>query len=158
MPKDGTQTLQTILQGGLAVASVEGLGGLTIGSLASELGLSKSGLYGHFKSKEKLQIAILQNAIDRFVEAVVAPAFKAPRGEPRVRALFERWLNWAHAVDLPGGCPFVSAAVEFDDKPGRIRDFIVKSTMPIENRQSRDENVRTNVKTLATPCLRKNSI
>jgi AcrR family transcriptional regulator len=127
MPKDGSQTLSHILEGGLAVASVHGLGGITIGALASELGMSKSGLYGHFKSKEKLQLAILQNAIDRFVEGVIAPALKAPRGEPRVRALFESWLSWAHATDLPGGCPFVTAAVEFDDQPGAIRDFVAKS-------------------------------
>lgn len=123
----GDLTKLKILENGVALASVEGLGGVTIGNLAKQVGMSKSGLYGHFKSKEKLQLAILQMALDRFVEEVVLPALKAPRGEPRVRAMFERWMTWDHADFMPGGCIFVDAAVELDDQPGPLRDLLVQA-------------------------------
>lgn len=123
----GNLTKQKILENGVAMASVEGLGGVTIGNLAKMVGLSKSGLYGHFNSKENLQLAILQNAIDRFIEQVVLPALKTPRGEPRVRALFERWLTWDHSEFMPGGCLFVDAAVELADQPGPLRDLLVQA-------------------------------
>jgi AcrR family transcriptional regulator len=97
---------------------------LTIGSLAARVELSKSGLFAHFKSKESLQLQVLERARDRFIEEVVRPALKAPRGERRVRALFERWL----AVSRAGGseCLFVSASAEFDDQPGPVRDQLVR--------------------------------
>ena len=123
----GAQTKRMILDRGMALASVVGLSGVTIGTLASELSLSKSGLYGHFKSKENLQMEILQAAIDRFVERVVAPGLKAPRGEPRVLALLEHWRAWDESAAMPGGCLFVDAAVELDDQPGPLRDLLVQS-------------------------------
>jgi len=123
----GSQTRQAILDRGIAMASVVGLGGVTIGGLAAELGMSKSGLYAHFQSKEALQLALLQEGSERFVDHVVVPALKHARGEPRVRALLERWFRWASVDGLPGGCIFVEASVEFDDQPGRVRERLLGS-------------------------------
>ena len=94
---------------------------MTIGSLADLTHMSKSGLFAHFGSKESLQLATVRHARDQFVNLVIRPALAAPRGEPRVRALFENWLDWDTNV-LPGGCLFVAAAVEFDDEPGAVRE------------------------------------
>src|SRR5512140_581658 len=121
MPK-GAQTREAILDHGLRLASELGLEGLTIGRLAEALELSKSGLFAHFGSKEALQVAVLDRAGERFAEVVVRPALAAPRGEARLRALFERWLAWPREVALPGGCIFVQAASELDDRPGAARD------------------------------------
>ncbi len=121
----GQDTRATILEHALALSSRFGLEGLTIGTLASEVGMTKSGVYAHFDSKEALQVAVLDTARDRFVELVVAPGLRAPRGEPRVRELFERWVAWGERTVLPGGCPFVAAASEFDDRPGSVRDTLV---------------------------------
>ncbi|MFT3771289.1 MAG: TetR/AcrR family transcriptional regulator [Minicystis sp.] len=118
----GEDTRKTVLDAALALASEEGLMGVTIGRLADRVGMSKSGLFAHFSSKENLAVEILKEAADRFVSAVVAPALKARRGEPRVTALFDRWLAWERI--LPGGCVFVVAAVELDDKPGPARDVL----------------------------------
>ena len=91
-------------------------------TLAEDLQLSKSGLFGHFRSKEALQIQVLDHAASRFVEAVVRPALAQPRGEPRLRSLFHRWLDWARSSPMPGGCLFVAAATELDDQAGPVRD------------------------------------
>jgi AcrR family transcriptional regulator len=120
----GADTHRNILRAALAFASEFGLGGVSIGALAERTRMSKSGLFAHFDSKENLQLAILQNAVVRFTDEVVAPALKKPRGEPRVRALFDLWLGWSKAEFMPGGCIFVVAAVEFDDKPGPLRDLL----------------------------------
>jgi AcrR family transcriptional regulator len=122
----GDETRQAILDRAVGLASAVGLDGLTIGRLAGELELSKSGLFAHFQSKEALQVQVLEAAAARFVEVVLKPALQAPRGEPRVRALFERWLAWPKAVPQPGGCLFVAASIELDDKPGPARDVLVK--------------------------------
>lgn len=122
----GADTRQAVLEHAFSLASRLGLDGLTIGRLAEDLNLSKSGLFGHFQSKQALQVQVLQHAADRFVDAVVRPALKAPRGEARVRQLFERWLDWPRKVPQPGGCLFVAAATELDDKPGPARDLLVK--------------------------------
>jgi AcrR family transcriptional regulator len=112
-------TRQAVLDIALRTASRVGLHGLTIGSLAEQAELSKSGLFAHFRSKQALQLAVLEHAADRFVDAVLRPALKAPRGEPRVRELFERWLSWDAQ---PGGCVFVATSTEFDDDRGPVRD------------------------------------
>jgi AcrR family transcriptional regulator len=122
----GEETRQAILGQAAQVASRMGLGGLTIGALAEELHLSKSGLFAHFQSKEALQVQTLQFAARLFVERVVRPALKAPRGEPRLRALFEGWVEWARADVLQGGCLFVAAATELDDREGPVRDELVR--------------------------------
>ena len=109
----------------LSLATQLGFEGLTIGKLAEHAGMSKSGLFAHFSSKENLHVAILEEATARFIALVVAPALKKPRGEPRVRALFENWLAWSKQDFMPGGCIFVQAAVELDDRPGLARDRFV---------------------------------
>ena len=122
----GDERRQLILERAAQTASRLGLEGLTIGRLASDLGLSKSGLFAHFQSKEALQVQTLRHAAELFVERVVRPALKAPRGERRLRALFERWLTWAEADVLKGGCLFVAAATELDDQDGPVRDELVR--------------------------------
>jgi AcrR family transcriptional regulator len=121
----GEATREAILDRALAMATRTGLEGLTMGTLAKEVKLSKSGLFAHFQSKEQLQLDVLETAVARFIETVLAPALRERRGEPRVRALFERWLQWEDAAFLPGGCPFVAMATELDDRPGPIRDRLV---------------------------------
>ncbi len=121
----GDDTRSAVLDAGIELASSAGLGGVTIGLLADHVGMSKSGLFAHFQSKEALQIEILKAAIGRFTEHVIAPALKAKRGEPRVRKLFDRWLAWGE--ELPGGCIFVTTSVELDDKPGPVRDVLAGS-------------------------------
>jgi AcrR family transcriptional regulator len=122
----GEVTRQAILERATALASRCGLEGVSIGHLAEDLGLSKSGLFAHFGAKETLQVEILRFAADRFVQAVVRPALAQPRGEPRVRAIFERWLGWSRSHSVPGGCLFVAAASELDDRPGPARDELVR--------------------------------
>ncbi|MCB1036968.1 MAG: TetR/AcrR family transcriptional regulator [Acidobacteria bacterium] len=119
----GEETRAAILERALEVASEVGLEGLSIGSLAKEVGMSKSGLFSHFDSKENLQLEVLETAVERFVSTVISPALREPRGEPRIRAIFESWLDWSQ--QLSGGCPFVSAANEMDDRPGLVRDRLV---------------------------------
>jgi AcrR family transcriptional regulator len=121
----GLDTRDAILVRATELASQVGLAGLSIGALAEDLDLSKSGLFAHFGSKESLQIAVLEHAAADFVDAVVRPALREPRGEPRMRALFERWLAWDRDGLLPGGCVFVAAASELDDRPGPVRDRLV---------------------------------
>ncbi len=120
----GAETRERILDRAVSMASRDGLGGLTIGTLAGELGLSKSGLFAHFGSKEDLQLEVLRAAVARFEDAVMRPAFRAPRGERRLRSLVEHWLRWATDPALPGGCILVAAAAELDDREGRPRDFL----------------------------------
>lgn len=123
----GAETRDRIVEQALRLASRDGLEGLTIGSLSSELGLSKSGLFAHFGSKDELQLQVLKAAVERFEEAVVQPALAEPRGEPRLRSLFERWLAWMDDPARPGGCLLIGAAVELDDRPGPQRDYIAES-------------------------------
>jgi AcrR family transcriptional regulator len=124
--RKGEKTRDAILDRALRMASEVGLEGLTIGRLADALDLSKSGLFAHFDSKENLQVETLDRAAERFVEAVVRPALAAPAGEPRLRALFENWLEWPKRVRQPGGCIFAAAAAELDDRPGPARDRLVE--------------------------------
>jgi AcrR family transcriptional regulator len=119
----GEETRQAVLEHAVEMARRAGLGGLTIGTLAEQTQLSKSGLFAHFRSKEALQLAVLDHARSDFETAVARPAIRAPRGEARVRDLFGRWLDWD---ELPGGCPFIAAATEFDDQQGAVRDRLVR--------------------------------
>ena len=121
----GEQTRAAILDEALKIASKLGLEGLTIGSLADATGMSKSGLFAHFGSREDLQLAVLEHAAQRYGEMVFVPVLKIDRGLPRLRALFERWLDWALESGLPGGCIMISAAAEYDDRPGPIRDAVI---------------------------------
>jgi AcrR family transcriptional regulator len=121
----GAATRDRIIESALRTASVEGLEGISLGRLASDVGMSKSGLFAHFQSKEALQVDVLEAAARKFAQVVIEPALAAPRGEPRVRSLFERWLAWERHESLPGGCVFVHAAAELDDRPGPARDALV---------------------------------
>src|SRR5206468_5300187 len=121
----GERTHTAILDRATGLASQLGLTGLTIGALADDLRLSKSGLFAHFQSKEALQIAVLDHAAQRFAETVVRPALLEPRGVPRMQALFDRWVAWERDEALPGGCIFVAATAELDDRPGPARDRLV---------------------------------
>ncbi len=122
----GELTRQAILDQAVGLATRVGLGGLTIGQLADDLKLSKSGLFAHFRSKEALQIQVLETASARFVDAVIKPALAERRGEPRLRALFDRWLAWSTSHSRPGGCLFVAASIELDDQPGAPRQRLVE--------------------------------
>jgi AcrR family transcriptional regulator len=123
----GKRTRREIVDRALALASEVGLEGLSLGNLAADVRLSKSGLFAHFKSKEALQLEVLQRAIDRFIGEVVVPALAKPRGEPRVTALFERYLAWISSRERKGSCFFIALSQEYDDRPGPVRDLLVKS-------------------------------
>lgn len=118
-------TKQAILHEGVVAAYRVGLGGLTIGRLAAATGMSKSGLYAHFGSKEDLQLAVLAQAAQEFADTVVVPALAEPRGEPRLRALFENWLRSGN-LRAPGGCLFVKASAELDEQAGPVRDQLAR--------------------------------
>src|SRR5262245_17403064 len=122
----GELTKQMILDRASSLASRIGLEGLSIGMLAEDLQLSKSGLFAHFRSKEALQTQVLEHAKERFVEAVIKPALAAPRGEKRVRAVFERWVNWPREGGMEGGCFFIAASAELDDQPCAARAILVQ--------------------------------
>lgn len=125
----GEQTRAAVLDEATRQVSVVGLGGLTIGLLADKAQLSKSGLFAHFKSKEQLQLAVIDHAAELFADRVVRPALKVPRGEARLRELFDRILRWGDGdLALPGGCFFASVSPELDDAPpGPVRDRFVQA-------------------------------
>jgi AcrR family transcriptional regulator len=120
----GEQTRGAILARAADLATTEGLEGLSIGRLATELGISKSGVFTHFGSKEELQLATVAKAADVFREHVVEPALARPRGVRRLRALIESLQNYQRGLVFPGGCFFDSTMAEFDTRPGRVRDAI----------------------------------
>jgi AcrR family transcriptional regulator len=121
----GEKTKGKILERAASLASVCGLEDMSIGKLAKATGLSKSGLFAHFNSKENLQTQVIQWVATMFAEQVMRPAFKEPRGIPRILAIFENWKNWIDGNSLPGGCVMIASSTEFDDKPGAVRDEIV---------------------------------
>lgn len=115
-----------ILDAGLSLVSREGLAGLTLGVLAERVGMSKSGLFAYFRSKENVQIALLSH-LGQFGERyVTGPAMGTPEGLPRLRALFGAWLGWSERAELPGGCPFAAAIFELDDLEGPVREHVVE--------------------------------
>src|SRR3979490_3354906 len=118
-------TREVILEHAYAIACIDGLEGLSIGTLAQDVGMSKSGVFAHFGSREDLQLAVLEHAARRYGEQVLMPVLKIGRGFPRLHALFARWLDWSIASGLPGGCIMISAAAEYDDRPGPIRDSVI---------------------------------
>ncbi|TCN44565.1 TetR family transcriptional regulator [Kribbella orskensis] len=124
----GEETRAAVLDEATRQVSLVGMNGLTIGLLAERTGLSKSGLFAHFKSKEQLQVAVIDRAVELFAERVIRPALKTPRGEQRLRELFDRKLRWDSGdLSLPGGCFFASVSAELDDAPpGPVRDRLVQ--------------------------------
>ena len=119
----GRQTRATILDAALGLASHMGLEGLSIGALAEVTQMSKSGVFAHFGSREELQIAVVRDYHAKFADDVFFPTLQVARGLPRLRALFERWVQRV-AVEIDSGCIYISGAVEFDDRPGPVRDAL----------------------------------
>ena len=119
----GQQTRAAILEAALGQASHMGLEGLSIGALAEVMQMSKSGVFAHFGSREELQIAVIREYHTRFEDEVFFPAVREKRGLPRLRALFDRWVKRV-SVELDSGCIYISGAVEFDDRPGPVRDAL----------------------------------
>jgi AcrR family transcriptional regulator len=122
----GEETRASILRHAVALCSVQGLEGLSIGRLAELSGLSKSGLFGHFGSKDALQQAVLATVVDDFRSRVILPALREPGGIERVRRLFTLWLAWGSEEQRDGGCPLLGASTELDDRPGELRDYLVE--------------------------------
>lgn len=120
----GQQTRAVILEAALGLASHVGLEGLSIGALAEVTGMSKSGVFAHFGSREELQISVIREYHARFEEEVFFPALSKPRGLPRLREMFECWLRRV-SIEVDSGCIYISGAVEFDDRPGIVRDALV---------------------------------
>lgn len=121
----GLHTKSQILRVAIKMATKEGLESITIGRIAKLVGMSKSGLFGHFQSKENLQVQILDTVAERFTQRVVLPALRSPRGEPRVRSLHQNWLRWVKGTpEHPGGCLLIAASSEVDDLPGPLNQFL----------------------------------
>jgi len=140
----GQQTKQLIVNAALGLAEQIGLEGLSIGALAEVTRMSKSGVFAHFGSREELQISVVREYYQLFSDEVFFPAMSAPRGLPRLRALFANWMKRV-AVEIQSGCIFISGAVEFDDRPGPVRDALASSVQTWLNAvhravlQARDE-------------------
>lgn len=122
----GQQTKQSIVEAALALATQVGVEGLSIGAVADATGRSKSGVFAHFGSREELQISVVREYFHQFEQEIFYPAMQAPRGLPRVKALFENWMKRV-AVEIQSGCIFISGAVDFDDRPGAVRDELASS-------------------------------
>ncbi|KFL37909.1 TetR/AcrR family transcriptional regulator [Arenimonas donghaensis] len=123
-PSKGDHTRNRLVEAGAAIARIEGLDGLTIGNLAAAAGMSKSGVFAHFGSREDLQLDILERASEAFADQVFRPAFRERRGLPRFRAVFRQWLAFLGGMGDAGGCILMAAASEFDDKPGPVRERV----------------------------------
>ena len=122
----GQQTKAAIVDTALSLAAQIGLDGLSIGAVADAMHMSKSGVFAHFGSREELQLSVVREYFRRFDEEVFKPVLSEPQGLPRVRALFANWMQRV-AVELKSGCIFISGAVEFDDRPGPVRDALASS-------------------------------
>ncbi len=122
----GQQTKMLIVEAAMGLATQVGLEGLSIGAVADATQMSKSGVFAHFGSREELQISVVREYFNRFEQEVFYPALTEPRGLPRVKALFANWMKRV-AIEIQSGCVFISGAVEFDDRPGPVRDALASS-------------------------------
>ena len=120
----GAATRDAIIERAYEIARFTGLEGLSIGTIAHAVGMSKSGVFAHFGSREDLQRAVLESAALRFGNAVLIPALKEPRGLPRLKAIMQLWFDWAHVE--AGRCVLVSSVSEYDDRPGALRDMVMR--------------------------------
>lgn len=125
-PQKGQQTKAVIIDAALNLAAQIGLEGLSIGAIAEVTQMSKSGVFAHFGSREELQISVVREYHTRFEQEVFYPALTAERGLPRLRALFGNWMKRTSA-EIDSGCIYISGAVEFDDRPGPVRDALAES-------------------------------
>jgi AcrR family transcriptional regulator len=121
----GNETRERILQEGLDLLSQSGLAGVTLGVLAEQVGMSKSGLFAHFRSKDEVQIGWLQQMAQVSMAHVVQPAMRAAEGLPRLEALVHNWLGWTTRAGLRGGCPVAAAMFELDDAEGAVRNQVL---------------------------------
>jgi AcrR family transcriptional regulator len=128
----GRQTKATIVEAALGLASQIGLEGLSIGALAEVTGMSKSGVFAHFGSREELQISVIREYHDRFESEVFYPALSCARGLPRLQSLFDNWMQRT-TTEIDSGCIYISGAVEFDDRPGSVRDALASSVNTWQN-------------------------
>ena len=122
----GQQTKAAIIDAALGLATHIGLEGLSIGALAEVTGMSKSGVFAHFGSREELQISVVREYHQRFEQEVFYPALDEPRGLPRLRAMFAYWMKRS-SVEIDSGCIYISGAIEFDEQPGPVRDALADS-------------------------------
>lgn len=127
MKTKSAQTYERILEQGLDIVSVSGLSGVTFGLLADGVGMSKSGLFAHFRSKEEIQLRLMERAGVLVQAQVVEPAMRAKPGLPRLILLMKNWLGWAARAGLPGGCPMAAAMFELDDLAGEIRAGVLEA-------------------------------
>ena len=128
----GRQTRATILEAALALAAHKGLEGLSIGALAEVTQMSKSGVFAHFGSREELQISVVREYHAKFAQEIFEPAMHTARGLPRLRALFDLWFKRV-SIEIDAGCIYISGAVEFDDRPGLVRDALVVMVQTWQN-------------------------
>jgi AcrR family transcriptional regulator len=126
MNQTGRATRDRILDAGLNLLSTSGFAGVTIGILASQVGMSKSGLFAHFKSKEEIDIALLEQMAEVAYKSVVVPAMRAPQGLTRLMALIENWFGWSTKAGLVGGCPAAAGMFELDDVEGPVREKLLE--------------------------------
>ena len=125
-PKKGLVTKTLIIRAALDIASKSGLEGLTIGNIAQTVGMSKSGVFAHFGSREELQVEVIREYYQRFEELIFVPALLKPKGLPRLRQMIHAWLQMTVADDT-SSCFFIAGAAEFDDRPGIVRDELIRS-------------------------------
>src|SRR5215467_15005843 len=123
-----SKTRQEILRVAMDIASAEGLEGLSIGRLACEMKMSKTGIFAHFGSKLQLQLATVEAAKQIFLEQIVQPALKHSRGKARLEVMLENWIGYVERIVFRGGCFFAAASAEFDSRPGAVRDHIAEMT------------------------------
>ena len=128
----GRQTKATIVNAALGLAAQIGLEGLSIGALAEVTGMSKSGVFAHFGSREELQISVIREYHDQFESEVFYPALSCARGLPRLQSLFDNWMQRT-TTEIDSGCIYISGAVEFDDRPGSVRDALASSVNTWQN-------------------------
>jgi AcrR family transcriptional regulator len=126
MNQTGRATRDRILDAGLNLLSTSGFAGVTIGLLASQVGMSKSGLFAHFKSKEEIDIALLERMVEVAYKSAVVPAMRAHQGLPRLTALVENWFGWSTKAGLVGGCPAAAGMFELDDVEGPVREKLLE--------------------------------
>lgn len=145
------ETKEKIIAQALEQSSQFGLEGLTIGKLADALQMSKSGLFGHFGSKERLQIEVLKHVASRFNDDVLKPAFREPPGIARIQALVSLWMQWSETA-FQGGCPFAAAVMEYDDRPGPVRDELVSMMEGLNHTLKKLAEVTTEAGDFAPDC------
>lgn len=126
--QQATETRRHILRKAMDISSAEGLEGLSVGRLAAEMAMSKTGIFSHFGSKQDLQLATVDAAREVFVERVVMPALEKPRGSMRLKAMLSNWLDYVERIVFRGGCFFAAASAEFDSRPGAVRNQIAALT------------------------------